>query len=142
MSRENIEVLRRSFDALERGDLAGVLDSLSENVELRQPPEFPGAETAHGHEGYLKARAELEEAARDIRYEAQELIDAGNQAIAVVRFKGHARYTDLPIDVLVYWVYTFRGGKVVQMDVYLDREKALDAAGLPASDEQEGYAGG
>src|SRR2546421_4068026 len=103
MSRENIEALRRSFDALERGDLAGVLDSLSESVELRQPPEFPGADTAHGHEGYLKARAELEEAARAIRYEAQELIDAGDQAIAVVRFQGHARYTDLPIDVLVYW---------------------------------------
>jgi len=41
-----------------------------------------------------------------------------------------SRMSDMPVEALVYWLYTFRAGKVVQMDAYLDRAKALEAAGL------------
>ena len=39
------------------------------------------------------------------------------------------------------WVYKFHGGKIVRMDFYLDQEKAVEAAGLPESGEQEAGVG-
>jgi ketosteroid isomerase-like protein len=47
-----------------------------------------------------------------------------------VRNVGHARYTGLAVDLLGYWVYTFREGKVVTMEAFLDRAAALQAVGL------------
>jgi ketosteroid isomerase-like protein len=35
MSRENVEVVRRSFEAWERGDLAGVIEMFDEAVVTR-----------------------------------------------------------------------------------------------------------
>jgi ketosteroid isomerase-like protein len=74
--------------------------------------------------------AELEEAFQDIRYEPQEFLDEGDLVLATVRTTGHARHTGLPVDVPVYWLYFFRGGMVVRMDAYLDRDQAFEAAGL------------
>jgi ketosteroid isomerase-like protein len=128
MSQENVELVRRAFAGTNAGDFSYLQEGMDENCEFRLPPEFPG--TQGTREGFVSVVYEVAEAFEDIRYEPQEFLDQGDRLFAAVRTVGHAKHTGLAVDLLVYWVYTFRDGKVVVMEAYLDRAEALEAVGL------------
>jgi ketosteroid isomerase-like protein len=130
MSQERIEILRRSFEGTARGDLATTLRDFDEEVELRLPAEFPGGGTGRGHDHWIKVQAQFEEAFQEISYEPQEFLEGGDQIVAAVRYRGQARHTGISVDMPVYWVYRFRGMKIVRVEVFFDRDEALQAAGL------------
>ncbi|MEK6252402.1 MAG: nuclear transport factor 2 family protein [Actinomycetota bacterium] len=130
MSQENVEIVRMAYEGTNRRNFSNLPSIIDESCELRLPAEFPGTQTARGPEGFRRVLAELEEAFGEIKYEPQELIDEGDLVLATVRTTGHARHTGLLVDLLVFWLYTFRDGTIVGMDVYLDCVKALEAAGL------------
>ena len=134
MSQENVEVVRRAFAGTNAGDFSYLQESMDENCEFRLPPGFPGTQGTRGPEGFVSVVNEVAEAFEDIRYEPQEFLDQGDRLFAAVRTVGHAKHTGLAVDLLVYWVYTFRDGKVVVMEAYLDRAEALEAAGLSEQD--------
>ncbi len=130
MSEENVEIVRRVLNALQAGDDEGVLADFDEEVEMHEPLEMPGATVRRGHSGYREGRVRFEETFREIVYESEEIIDAGERVLAAIRYRGRAHTSDLPIDVLVYWLYALRAGKVRRLDGFFDRDTALEAAGL------------
>ena len=127
-------MVRRAFAGTNAGDFSYLPESMDENCEFRLPPDFPGTQGTRGPEGFLSVVNEVAEAFEDIRYEPQEFLDQGDRLFAAVRTVGHAKHTGLAVDLLVYWVYTFRDGKAVVMEAYLDRAEALEAAGLSEQD--------
>ena len=131
MSQENVERIRRAFEGTTTGDFSYLPGLIDENCDFRLPPEFPGTQTARGPEGFRNVVEEVEEAFEDIRYDPQEFLDQGDRLFVAVRNIGHAKHTGMAVDLLVYRVYTFRDGKVVTMEAYLDRAAALQAIGLP-----------
>jgi ketosteroid isomerase-like protein len=134
MSQENVERIRRAFAGTNSRDFSYLPGLIHEDCVLRLPAEYPGTQTATGPEGFLSALAELEEAFQDITYEPQEVLDVGDLVLATVRTGGHARHTGMHVELPVHWLYTFRAGKVVHMEVFLDRADALEAAGLSEQD--------
>ena len=134
MSQQNVEMTRRAFAGTNAGDFSYLQESMDENCEFRLPPAFPGTQETRGPEGFVSVVNEVAEAFEDIRYEPQEFLDQGDRLFAAVRTVGHAKHTGLAVDLLVYWVYTFRDGKAVVMEAYLDRAEALEAAGLSEQD--------
>jgi hypothetical protein len=126
MSRENVEIVRRGYDAYDQGDIDAVLETFHPDIEWKQV-EQPNA--VHGHSGVLRAWEEWSEPfEEDLRAEVQELIDAGDQVVAVVRHRGSGRESGIEVDMRTYLVYTVSEGKVVRMVEYLTKEEAL--AGL------------
>ena len=97
---------------------------------MYEPAEMLGASVRRGHSGYREGRVALEETFREIAYEPEEFIDAGERVLVAIRYRGRARHSDLPVDVLVYWLYAFREDKVIRIDTFFDRIAALEAAGL------------
>jgi hypothetical protein len=126
MSRENVEIVRRGYDAYDEGDIDAVLDTFHPEIEWKQV-EQPNA--VHGHEGVLRAWEEWSEPfEEDLRAEVQELIDVGDHVVAVVSHRGSGRESGIEVDMHTYLVYTLRDGKVVRMVEYLTKEEAY--AGL------------
>jgi ketosteroid isomerase-like protein len=130
MSQANVEVVRRSFEGTARGDLAATLRDFDEDFEIGLPAEFPGATVGRGRDAWAQLQAQFEEAFRDIKYEPEEFTDKGDRVLATVRYTGHARHTGIPVDMSVYWLYMFSNGKIVRAEAFLDKNKALEAAGL------------
>ena len=130
MSEERIEILRRSFEGTAQGDSARMLRDFDEEFELRLPPEFPGGGKGRGHSHWVKVQAQFEEAFEDISYEPEEFLESGDQVLAAVRYRGHARHTRIAVDMPVYWLYTFGKAKIERVEAFLDRDQALEAAGL------------
>jgi ketosteroid isomerase-like protein len=126
MSRENVEVVRRGYDAYDRGDIAAALDTFHPEIEWKQLEQ---PESAFGHEGVLRAWDEWSEPFDDdLRAEVEELIDAGEDVVAVVRHRGTGRQSGVELDMRTYLVYSVRQGRVVRMVEYRQRDEALRAA--------------
>ena len=84
----------------------------------------------HGHQGYLDFWQRWLDAFPDIRWDPEETIDLGEKALVTTRQSGHGSGSGLAVSEQVFQLFTFRRGLVIRQEDFLDRSKALEAAGL------------
>jgi ketosteroid isomerase-like protein len=135
MSQENVEIVRRVYEAAARRDAATVFALYDPEVELdasrigvSQHPS--GADSYHGHDGLRDLFREWHEAWGKIEYGYEELIDAGEQVIAVVTRHARGRASGVDVERPFAILWTLRDGRVVRVVWFLTREEALEAARL------------
>ena len=134
MSEANVDVVRRIYDAAARRDDVIPFEVYAEDIiwdisnarraALAMKPVY------HGHEGVRQYWREIVSAFGEVELEVEELIDAGDQVLAVIREREVGRASGVPVETTHLVVYTLGGGKVVSMQVFDDRQQALEAAGL------------
>ena len=61
---------------------------------------------------------------------AEELVDVDDKVVVRVRQEGHGARTGVPVQVIFWWVYWLKDGKIIRFEMFEDREPALEAAGL------------
>jgi ketosteroid isomerase-like protein len=130
MSQANVETAQRVYDAFERGGIDAVIDFLDPEVIWEDIDALPGARTYRGHDGFRMSAQSFFEAWGQLRLTPQEHIDAGDTVVSAHRWQAVGKESGTPIDMLVWNVMTFRGGNVVRRRAFVDRAKALEAAGL------------
>ena len=135
MSRENVEIVRRVYGAIARGDAAIVLEAYDPEVEwefTRSPfRDLLKRDVYHGHDGLRTfMRERYEEAWAEVEDHLDAAIDAGSQVITVVTSRGRGRISGAEVDVTHAGVWTFRGGKIVRVEWVGTRDEALEAVGL------------
>jgi ketosteroid isomerase-like protein len=126
MSRETLELVRRSFAAWERGELEESLAIFDEKVVVH-PIIGPAW---HGREGVLGLAVDWTEGLADWSMTAEEFIDAGNRVVVRVHQTGRGEASGVPITSDYWFVFTVRAGKIVRFDMHADRSEALEAVGL------------
>jgi ketosteroid isomerase-like protein len=69
-----------------------------------------------------------------IGYEAalQELIDAGDDVVLVLRETARARGTEMLVERNIHQVVTIHEGRAIRLRVYPTKQEAFDAVGLRA----------
>jgi ketosteroid isomerase-like protein len=132
MSQENVEVVRRGLEALNRGDLDGALDMYDPQAVVKTL--LSG--TARGRD---QLRVVIERREQDIgavQYHPDEFIDAGETVVGVVHVS-HARGRlsgirdeDFGAAPALAFTWTIRNGLVVGQEMFRSRAEALEAAGL------------
>jgi uncharacterized protein len=128
MSEENVEVVRRAFEAYERGDVEAMLEEVDQEVQWKQIEE---PAPVYGRDGVREAVQRWDETWDNLRAEVDEYIDAGDCVIALIRFRGLGRRSGVPVEMGSYHVFTVRNGKVARMyESGPKRADALEAAGL------------
>jgi ketosteroid isomerase-like protein len=127
MSRHDVEVVRASFAAWNRGSEA-LREVLHPNIEWR------AIEGAPDDVGPMEGLDALQAYAQDwfdhfdnLRLEPEELIDVGDRVVAVQRLSGRARESGIETELRYAVVYTVRGDKIARGREYLTREQALEA---------------
>jgi ketosteroid isomerase-like protein len=70
------------------------------------------------------------EAYPDLRVEPLEIRSIGNRAFVWVRFSGHGAGSGVPIEMERAHIWTVEDGKIRRIEEYMDRDEALEAAGL------------
>lgn len=136
MSQENVEIVRRLYDALTEGDAAAVSSLYDPEVEWdfsRSPFATVFKQTVYrGHEGLRKFNRErYEEAWKDFEDRLEDLIEVDERVISVVNSGGHGRASGAKVARTHYGVWTFRQAKVVRVEWFGTRDEALEAAALP-----------
>jgi uncharacterized protein len=128
MSRENLEIVGRIYDGWSRGDFSVGTELLGPDFELQQPDAVePGSRRGSAIGGVFKRIFEIYE---DFRIEPEEYVDAGDKVVVMARNRGTAKGSGMEVDQRFTYVWTVRDGKLVRLEVHVDRRKALKAAGL------------
>ena len=135
MSQENVEVVRRIYERWLRSD-ASLFDALDPDIELNPDPaaDWVGVNDIYrGHDGVRSYLAQVYEAFDDYRPEVEELLDAGDKVITLAIEHGRGRGSGATVEARhTAHVWTIRANKAIRLDLYLNREEALEAAGLRA----------
>ena len=134
MSKENVEVVRRIFRAIDDGDPASVLAAYDEDVEydLARSP-FRNVLPKHivrGHDGLRAFFRERQESWESVVDECADLIDLGDRVISEVVTHGRGRASGIDAEMKHYGVWTIHDGKVTRVEWFQRRDEALEAAGL------------
>jgi ketosteroid isomerase-like protein len=142
MSRENVELVR---SLQPRGDLvamfrddataAAMIETVSTrfhpDVETVAPAPIPGAAVRYeGLNGMREAWLDWLEPWESYRVEIEDVLDAGDSAVVLVRDFGRRAGMTVEASVEGAAVWTVRDGRVARVAFYMDRQEGLRAAGL------------
>ena len=128
---ENVALLQRGFEAFNRRDLETVLSMWHPDGELHELADVPDVRVYHGHDGVREWLADLTNTFADLRFEPQEFSSHGEVVIVDAVATARGRGSGVPLEYRVFFVFRMRGGKAARVEGYLDRARALEAAGLP-----------
>src|SRR5688500_11610348 len=122
MSQENVDVVRRVYDAAGRRDADEVLALYDPEVELDSSRlsivDSVGVDTDiyRGHDGLRRFFRNWHEAWDNVEYDFDELIDAGgDHVVSVVTRHGRGRASGAEVRLPVALLWTVREGKVVRV---------------------------
>ena len=136
MSGENVETIRRLYEAWLADDYDTVFQTYHPDIRLNADPEASWVgigETYEGHAGLRRYMAAVYEAFEDYRPEVEELLDIGDGRVLTLAIE-HGRGRGSGAEVMhrrTAHLWTLRDGKAVQIDLFLDRDRAFEAVGLP-----------
>lgn len=138
MSKDTVEIVRRYLDALNRGGSIAV-DTVrafcdpdvvwEDHSDPGEGQRFRGHEEIERHieDKYLE---ELTGPPKEYHFDVEQLFDTEDEVVAVFNEHHHGWVSGADISLRVGWVFTFRGSKIVRVQVFPDREDALRAVGL------------
>ena len=130
MSNENVELIRRAYEAYSRGDVATMLDFVDPDLEwtyLDPSIEDPEPQVCHGRhelETALERQAE-----HGLKAELEEVAGRGDRVMVVVRTPGVDAFRVGKAGDRNYAVFTVREGRIVALRDCRDREEAMAAIG-------------
>ena len=131
MSRENVEIMRRGFEAMSRGDLPEILTFIHPEFEVTIPADLSAEpDTYRGHEGIRRYLRSFEAEMEDIRFLPERFWDVGENVVVDVLVTAKGKTTGIPVELRSGQVWTVRDGKAVSARIYREPAEALEAVGL------------
>jgi ketosteroid isomerase-like protein len=133
MSEENVELVRRTYEAAyEAGgqaDYDAVVSYFHPEIEFHAYPRSP-ERVYHGKQALREYIENAWEHYERGRIEVEELLDAGDQVVAVITLHAVPKRGQNEITVHIVEVFTIRDGLLAERRSYSTRNEALEAAGL------------
>ncbi len=120
-----IATLRNAYSAFNRGDIDAAVEGLDPQIEWTEPVEFPGGGVYHGRDGAKRYLTQSRAAWAEVNSEPERFIAAGNRIVVFVHARVRAKGSNEWQDVRLADVYTVRGGRIVEMRAFADRQEAL-----------------
>jgi len=133
MSQENVELVRGMLEAFLAGDIGTALDVLHADVIWHGTiGGLDEGRTARGHneviEGFMESLRDWESHSLEV----EDYLDAGDGVVVLWHEIGRGKASGVEVETRTAVIYTVRGNEVVEVQGYMDREQALEAAGLSA----------
>ena len=131
MSQENVEIVRASYEALNRGDIERWTAGYHPDAELHELATMPDSAIYRGHSGlrkWIENAHELTDG--QFRFVVEEVVDAGDLVLVRARAHARGRVGGVPIDMRVFHVFDLDGGKIRRVRGYAEQADALEAVGL------------
>lgn len=132
MSEENINVVRRAFDALSRGDADGALRDATDDLELDWSNSVgPAKGVYRGRKQVLEFWASFSDAFDELRWDPEEILDLDESRVLVVNhIRMRGRKSGIDVDAVGAQLWTFTDGRARSVKLYQSKAEALEAAGL------------
>jgi ketosteroid isomerase-like protein len=134
MSQENVEVVRRGLEALNRDDSEELVALSDDDLEIAPATEIGVEGRAHGYRGkdaWANYFAHAHEIWDEWRIEDAEFFQADDDwVVAVFRVVARGAGSGAEVEHSRGIAYKLRGGKILRVHGYPDPRDALEAVGL------------
>ncbi len=131
MPGEKAEIVEASWRALNRGDVDGQLDFLTDDVDLRPPSHMLDGITFRGHAGFRAWMKRQTETWSKLEGSPHELATVGEHLVTAVDVRMIGHESGVPLHQRAFVVYTFRESKIAAIIAYPGEREAREAVGLP-----------
>jgi ketosteroid isomerase-like protein len=127
VSQENVELIKAGFAAHNRGDLDALIEVYDPDVVF----ETLLLGTRRGNDAIRQIYEENQKTLSGYSIEPVEVIDSGDQVVAVAQVTGVGPASQIAMDGDAFaFLFTIKNGRIVREQAFRNREEALDAAGL------------
>ena len=130
MSQENVELLRRGYEAFNRQDFEAWLDFLDPQVEFREMVLTPDAATYHGREAVRAWLKSGQDAFAAVEFRIERTIDGGDAVVAAVWVHGRGVGSGAEFETRIAHASRWWNGRAVFVAAYPELRQALEAVGL------------
>jgi ketosteroid isomerase-like protein len=127
--QENVAVVRRAYENFKGGNIGGILDSVTDDVDWRLPEMegigFAGARS--GREavgGFFSNLAELQES---LSFEPREYVAQGDKVVALGTYRWRVKKNGREYGGDWAHVFTILDGKIAGFHEYMDSAAAIAA---------------
>jgi ketosteroid isomerase-like protein len=118
-------VLRRTYEALVRRDLA-VLDELADpDFEMDLTERVLNPATYRGAEGMLRFLGEIDELWASMDIDVERVLESGDEVLAVLMVTLTGRGSGVEMESRIAQRWTLRDGKLLRMKLYGDPDAAV-----------------
>ena len=131
MSRENVELHRRIYRALNGRDEQGLVGLCDPRIEVHSVFAAVGGAVYHGHEGVRRWQRDLSESwGGEFRVEAQAYFDFGEHTLVSAVLHGRGGQSGVDVAMPATGIATWRDGLCVAHKAYPLKEEALRQLGV------------
>jgi ketosteroid isomerase-like protein len=99
---------------------------LDEDIVWTISRSMPDAGTFQGREGVRESFARWSDAWKDVALDPQSFDEHGDEVFAVVRYSARGRTSDMPLDALVGHRWRLADGRMVEMTMFGNAERARE----------------
>jgi ketosteroid isomerase-like protein len=133
MSDENVEIIRRGFETMQRDGWQTLFSMIDPEFELTTPADLAmEPDTYRGEAGLRRYFESFEDAMENIQIVPEgEFLGAGEKVFVPFRLSARGRETGIEATQHAFQVWTMRAGKGLWVEIFASRQRALEAAGLP-----------
>jgi ketosteroid isomerase-like protein len=129
MSQENVEIVRRMYEAFHAGDAEGALAHFDPEVMFDASVRVDGG-IGHGREELNAMTAQWVGAWEEWRETIEEMRDLGSQVCVVTTQRGRGKGSGIEVEDRYVVLYELEGDKISGMTLYATTAEALEAAWL------------
>lgn len=133
----NLDVLHRFVDAFNSRDVDLIASDIDPDAELHEWPEAPGAQSYTGPDGLRRALEVWFDAWESMQIEITDTQEIDDRILVTLHQRAKGKGSEVEVEIDSYNVYTFDKGKVTRLELFLNRDDALEAAGLTADIEEK-----
>ena len=127
MGEQSVEVVRAAYDALGRGDMAGVLGAMADDIKWHQAEGGPYGGVYHGGEAVAQnVFGPLLQDIPNFAATPEEFIASGDTVAVVARYTGTGKGSGKELNLPVVHVWDVRNGKLAQFRQFMDTAKFLE----------------
>ena len=119
------EVLRRTYEALTRRDLAVLNELADPDFEMDLTERVLNPATYHGAEGMLRFLGEIDELWASMDIDVERVIERGDEVLAVLMVTLTGRGSGVEMESRIAQRWTLREGRLLRMKLYGDADAAV-----------------
>ncbi len=125
--QQNIEIVKRGYEAFGQGDIKGVLALCAENVEWVSsgPSQMPTAGIRRGHEQVAQFFTAVDELFQFERFEPKQFIAQGEQVVVLGANTAKVKATGKVLTEEWAHAFTIRDGKIAAFREYIDTAEVV-----------------
>jgi ketosteroid isomerase-like protein len=130
VSRENLEIVQRGFEAFNAGGVEGIIPFIHPDFEATTPPNLASEpDTYRGHDGIRRWFDSFDDVMDQIRWDAHGFEQVGDFVVVDFTLRARGRTSGLDFGQDAAMVWSLRDGKAIGVELFVTLDEARAAAG-------------